>query len=168
MTNPQAHVDAVNDQQEFNDLVKNSQIETILQNFEDNLKVARNVPFSDLVLVDRQDILMQIKEAKTHLPEELRQARWIIQQNRQLHLDTLKEIEDLKHRAEVEIIQMVDDHAIVQEAKEKAQAIIADANNYAKDVHDQTMAYVESVLTKLENDVTEMLIFIQKNKKESK
>ncbi|NLJ69981.1 MAG: ATP synthase F0 subunit B [Clostridiaceae bacterium] len=146
-------------------LIDNS-IEDVLVKLEETLHAARKVPLSDQCMVDREEILFLLDLLREQLPEELRQAKWLLQQNRQLIAEARKEAESILHEAEIQMSRMIDEHEITQQAKIEAQRIIDDANTQSRQIQTSTMDYVKNNLDDLEDQLTEMLVYIQKNKKD--
>ncbi|MGB4610820.1 MAG: ATP synthase F0 subunit B [Saccharofermentanales bacterium] len=146
-------------------LIDNS-IEDVLVKLEETLHAARKVPLSDQCMVDREEILFLLDLLREQLPEELRQAKWLLQQNRQLIAEARKEAESILHEAEIQMSRMIDEHEITQQAKIEAQRIVDDANTQSRQIQTSTMEYVKNNLDDLEDQLTEMLVYIQKNKKD--
>ncbi|HHU53382.1 MAG TPA: ATP synthase F0 subunit B [Clostridiaceae bacterium] len=146
-------------------LIDNS-IEDVLVKLEETLHAARKVPLSDQCMVDREEILFLLDLLREQLPEELRQAKWLLQQNRQLIAEARKEAESILHEAEIQMSRMIDEHEITHQAKIEAQRIIDDANTQSRQIQISTMEYVKNNLDDLEDQLTEMLMYIQKNKKD--
>ncbi|HHT25477.1 MAG TPA: ATP synthase F0 subunit B [Clostridiaceae bacterium] len=146
-------------------LIDNS-IEDVLVKLEETLHAARKVPLSDQCMVDREEILFLLDLLREQLPEELRQAKWLLQQNRQLIAEARKEAESILHEAEIQMSRMIDEHEITQQAKIEAQRIVDDANTQSRQIQTSTMDYVKNNLDDLEDQLTEMLVYIQKNKKD--
>ncbi|MDI9490730.1 MAG: ATP synthase F0 subunit B [Clostridiaceae bacterium] len=146
-------------------LIDNS-IEDVLVKLEETLHAARKVPLSDQCMVDREEILFLLDLLREQLPEELRQAKWLLQQNRQLIAEARKEAESILHDAEIKMSRMIDEHEITQQAKIEAQRIVDDANTQSRQIQTSTMDYVRNNLDDLEDQLTEMLVYIQKNKKD--
>ncbi|NLM20081.1 MAG: ATP synthase F0 subunit B [Clostridiaceae bacterium] len=146
-------------------LIDNS-IEDILVKLEETLHAARKVPLSDQCMVDREEMLFLLDLLREQLPEELRQAKWLLQQNRQLIAEARKEAESILHEAEIQMSRMIDEHEITHQAKIEAQRIVDDANTQSRQIQTSTMDYVKNNLDDLEDQLTEMLVYIQKNKKD--
>ncbi|MDO5738173.1 MAG: hypothetical protein Q4P65_02855 [Eubacteriales bacterium] len=138
----------------------------LLDQMENILAQAKKMPFSDQVLVEREELHLLIRSMREELPEELRQARWLLQQNRQLIAEARKEAEQIMREAEQQMTRMIDEHEVSQQAKQHANEIMSRAEQEANKVHDNVMGYAKNVLSDLEDQLTEMLVFIQKNKKE--
>ena len=53
------------------------EIFTLLETLEDIIEKSRNVPFSSKCIVDKEEFLEIIKEIRLKLPDEIKQAKWI-------------------------------------------------------------------------------------------
>lgn len=137
-----------------------------LNRMEDQVSDAKKMPFSEQVLVDREEMLFMIRMIRENLPEELRQARWLLQQNRQLIAEARKEAEQIMREAEQQMTRMIDEHEVTQQAQQEAKSILTAAGQRAKNIEHQVIDYAKNVLIDLEDQLTEMLVFIQRNKKE--
>ncbi len=160
-TNKEGRPSLVNSQKEID-----QQVDDILIQIEETLHMARKVPLSDQCMVDRDEILFLIGLVREKLPEELQQAKWLLQHNKQLITESRKEAESILSDAEVKMARMIDEHEITQQAKIEAQRIIDNANTQSRQIQSSTMDYVKDNLDDLEDQLTEMLVYIQKNKKE--
>ncbi len=139
---------------------------SVLNRMEDQISEGKKMPFSDQVLVDREEMLFMIRVIRENLPEELRQARWLLQQNRQLIAEARKEAEQIMREAEQQMTRMIDEHEVTQQAKHEAKSILTSADQRARSIENQVIDYAKNVLVDLEDQLTEMLVFIQRNKKE--
>ncbi len=141
-------------------------VDDYLQLIEDRLKSARKVPFSDMVMVDRDEMLYFADMLRELLPNELRQARWLLQQHRQFILEARKEADVILRDAENKMARMIDEHEVTQSAMAEAQRIVDNATSQSRNLQNQTLDYAKQVLSDLETHLTEMLVYIQKNKKD--
>lgn len=141
-------------------------VDTMLNRMEDQISDAKKMPFSEQVLVDREEMLFLIRMIRENLPEELRQARWLLQQNRQLIQEARKEAEQIMREAEQQMTRMIDEHEITQQAQAEANHIMEEATQRSQQIQQHAINYAKTLLADLEDQLTEMLVFIQRNKKE--
>ena len=134
--------------------------EGMLQRALDTVSTARTMPLSASVLVDRQELVDLLHGALERLPDELRQARWLLRERdeflatRQREADML--LEDVRAQAE----RMVQRTEIVRQANQVAQRILDDAReesrrlrHEAEDYCDQRLASFEIVLERTRKTV---------------
>ena len=144
------------------------EIFTLLENIEDILEKSKGVPFSNKVLVDKEEILEIISELRLKLPEELKQAKWIKEERQRILVEAQKEADDIVKEAENRIISMIDEHEITKKAYEKKAVIIETANEMSREISKGTKDYADNVLNGIEVALQEALKIIQNNRNELK
>ena len=144
------------------------EIFTILESIEDILEKSKGVPFSNKVLVDKEEILEQISELRLKLPEELKQAKWIKEERQRILVEAQKEADDIVNEAENRIISMIDEHEITKKAYEKKAEIIETANEMSREISKGTKDYADNVLNGIEVALQDALKIIQNNRNELK
>ena len=144
------------------------EIFTLLESIEDILEKSKGVPFSNKVLVDKEEILEIIGELRLKLPEELKQAKWIKEERQRILVEAQKEADDIVKEAENRIISMIDEHEITKKAYEKKAEIIETANEMSREISKGTKDYADNVLNGIEVALQEALKIIQNNRNELK
>lgn len=140
-------------------------IEALLIRMEEAVSTARSVPFSDNCMVDREEMLLLLSMIREGLPSELKQARWLLQQNKQLIAEARKEAENIMRETESRMARMVDEHEITQQARQQAAEILDNAEQNSRQIRSGAMDYAKNILGTVEEDLTEMLVTLQRNKK---
>ena len=108
------------------------------------------MPLSASVLVDRQELLELLQSALDRLPDELRQARWLLRERdeflatRQREADML--LDDVRAQAE----RMVQRTEIVRQANQVAQRILDDAREEARRLRHEAEDYCDQRLASFE------------------
>ena len=121
-----------------------------LQRAIDTVSTARTMPLSASVLVDRQEMLELLQCSLDRLPDELRQARWLLRERdeflaaRQREADML--LEDVRAQAE----RMVQRTEIVRQANQVAQRILDDAREEARRLRHEAEDYCDQRLASFE------------------
>jgi cell division septum initiation protein DivIVA len=141
-------------------------IDALLERLENNVISARAVPFSDNCMVDREEMLVLITMIRDELPGELKQAKWLLEQNRQLIAEARKEAENIMRDAEARMSRMIDEHEITQKARLQANDLMEKANQAAQKIRAGAMEYARKRLSEIEEQLTGMLMTVQRNKKE--
>ena len=124
--------------------------EGMIQRALDVVSTARTMPLSASVLVDRQEVMDLLQSALERLPDELRQARWLLRERdeflatRQREADML--LEDVRAQAE----RMVQRTEIVRQANQVAQRILDDAREEARRLRHEAEDYCDQRLASFE------------------
>ena len=144
------------------------EIFTLLDELEEYLEGRKNIPFTDKVLVDKEEILDIIKEMRIKLPHELKQAKWVKEERGRILVEAQKEAEGIVKEAENRIISMIDEHEITRKAYEQKAQIIETANEMSREISKGTKEYADNILEKVENVLQDALKTIENNRKELK
>ncbi len=117
---------------------------------------AKAMPLSASVLVSREELVDLLTAALEQLPDELRQARWLLRERDEFMADRAREAEALMDEVRVQAERMVSRTEIVRQANQVAQRILDDANEEARrmrheaeDYCDQKLAGMEIVLERI-------------------
>jgi hypothetical protein len=121
---------------------------------------AKSMPLSSSVIVSRDDVVGLLHAALDRLPDELRQARWLLREREEFLAERTREAETLMEEVRAQAERMVQRTEIVRQANSVAQRILDDANDEARtmrheaeDFCDQKLAGMEIVLERLTRTV---------------
>ena len=114
----------------------------------------RALPLSSSVKLDNKDEVLELLEEASHrLPEETRQARWLLKERDEYLAKMQREGDGLVQEARLQAERMVQRTEIVREAQQTARRIVEDARDEARrlrleaeDYCDQKLAAFEVVL----------------------
>ncbi len=127
---------------------------------------ARSVPFSGNCVVDKEEMFLLISMIREHIPVEVKEARILLEENRLIVTEARKEADSIMREAERRMTAMIDEHEITNKAKQQAAQILDNANNSASGIRRKSLEYARKKLSDLEEELTQMLVVVQKNKKE--
>jgi Fe2+ transport system protein B len=135
-------------------------IESVLHQLLDLVAAAKSMPLSSSVMVSREEVTSLVQAALDSLPEELRQARWLLREREEFMAERTREAEALMDEVRAQAEHMVQRTEIVRQANAVAQRILDDANeeartlrHQAEDFVDQKLAGMEIVLDRLTRTV---------------
>jgi len=135
-------------------------IESVLHQLLDLIAAAKSMPLSSSVMVSRDEVVSLVQAALDSLPEELRQARWLLREREEFMAERTREAEALMAEVRAQAEHMVQRTEIVRQANAVAQRILDDANeeartlrHQAEDFVDQKLAGMEIVLDRLTRTV---------------
>jgi len=114
----------------------------------------RTLPLSSSVKLDNKDEVLEfLDEALARLPEELKQARWMLKERQDFLDKTQRESDEILEAARVRAERMVQRTEIVREAQHTARRTVEEARDEARrlrmeaeDYCDQKLASFEIVL----------------------
>ena len=127
--------------------------DALLRRVVDVIGNAKSMPLSSSVMISRDEVLELLEEATTRLPDELRQARWLLREREEFLSKVQTEADDILAAARARAERMVQRTEIVREAKLVARNTVQDARDIAnrlkheaEDYCDQKLAAFEIVL----------------------
>jgi len=122
----------------------------------DVVNMAKAMPLSASVLISRDEVIGLLTAALEKLPDELRQARWLLREREEFLAERAREAEALMEEVRVQAERMVSRTEIVRQSNQVAQRILDDANeesrrmrHEAEDYCDQKLAGMEIVLERI-------------------
>ena len=134
--------------------------EALIRRAIDVVSSAKAMPLSASVLVSREDLLDVLHAALERLPDELRQARWLLREKEEFLADRAREAEALMADVRAQAEHMVSRSEVVRQANAAAQRILDEANEEARrlrheaeDYCDQKLAGMEIVLERITRTV---------------
>ncbi len=148
--------------------VSETDLQELINQLEDVVLQAKGMPFSNNCLIDREEVLVLIGMLRDNLPTEIHQARWLLNKNHQVLSESRKEAETIIRQAERRVANMINEHEITLQARQRAAQTVDSANASARQIRDGALDYADKRLSVLEEQLTSMLVMIQKNKKELK
>jgi F0F1-type ATP synthase membrane subunit b/b' len=111
---------------------------------------AKAMPLSASVLVSRDEVAELLQEALERMPEELRQARWLLKERDAFLADRQREADALLEEVKVQAERMVQRTEIVRQANLAAQRIVDDANEEARRLRHEAEDYADQKLASFE------------------
>ena len=100
------------------------------------------MPLSSSVMVSREEVTSLVQSALECLPDELRQARWLLREREEFMAERNREAEALMDEVRAQAEHMVQRTEIVRQANAVAQRILDDANEEARTLRHQAEDFV--------------------------
>src|SRR5438270_12196120 len=124
--------------------------ETLLRRVHEVVGNARPMPLSASVMVNKDELLELLDEAINRLPEELRQARWLLKERDEYLAKVQREGDDILEAARARAERMVQRTEIVREAQRAAQRTIEQADDEARRLRHEAEDYCDQKLARFE------------------
>ncbi|MBO4235402.1 MAG: hypothetical protein J5928_03020 [Firmicutes bacterium] len=119
----------------------------LLEELEEIINTAPKVPLASKVMVDANEILELAKDMRLSLPDDVQQAKWVIDEKERIHQDARNEYERIIVEAKKQADTMVEGDVITERAKEVAGEIYRRADEYSKNMRLRTYDYMNEVLS---------------------
>ena len=124
--------------------------EALIRSALDIVQTAKAMPLSASVLVSREELAELLQAALDRMPDELRQARWLLKERDEFLAEKSREADILLEEVRVQAERMVQRTEIVRQANHVAQRILDDANEEARRLRHEAEDYADQKLASFE------------------
>jgi hypothetical protein len=139
-----------------------------LNELEELIENSGKIPFTKKVMVEEDHLLDLLDRIRTTMPEEIRQAKWIIQEREKVLNDSQKEAMRIMDDAQKQLERKADDSEVVRQAKIAAEEIIAKAEDIAREIRDGARGYADDILVNLQESLGKISGQIEQGRSELK
>ena len=139
-----------------------------LNELEETIEASIKVPLTRRVLVDEDRLLDLLDRIRTMLPEEIRQAKWIIQEREKVLHETKKEAGRIMEDVQKQMERRMDESEIARSARLKAEETINAAEKIAREIKQSARDYADELLGELEKKIDVIVNEIQDGRSELK
>jgi len=124
--------------------------EQLLRRAIDIIATAPTMPLSSSPRIDRDEIIELLEESLHRLPEEMRQARWMIKERQEFVAKTRREADELLETARVSAERMMQRTEVVRAAEARARQISEAADSDARRLRHETEDFLDQRLGSFE------------------
>jgi F0F1-type ATP synthase membrane subunit b/b' len=128
-----------------------------LSQLEEMVRDAKSMPLSSSALLNRDEVLDLIEDLKAALPDEIKQARWVVKDREELLAKARRDAEAMVEQARAEQLRLASHEAVMQRAKEEAERIVQEADEDARRLRLDSEDYVDAKLAQLEGTLQKIL-----------
>lgn len=169
----------------------------LLDSLLDVVENAKGIPFTNNVMINKDELLDLLEEVKTKMPDDIKQAQWVKEERQKLIMEARREADGLKREAEDKMTDLkeekqkyiaeaqreiegmkaeaekkaqalVDESEIMRRANEQAKDLLISAQAEAKKIRLGTRQYADEVLSDLEGHLSEMVNTVKGNREQLK
>ena len=101
----------------------------LIDKLDDLVHNAKAVPLTDQVRIDREEIYEILDQMRATIPEEIKQARWIVKERQEMLAEAKRECDRLLGEAREQATREASQTEIVKLAERQAQDILEDARS---------------------------------------
>ena len=132
---------------------------------EETIDNSFKIPFTSKGFVDKEELLETIQEIRLKFPDELKQAKFLIEDRQRIMAEAQKEADNIIKNATDKVNVMVSEHEITKQAQEEAMRIMEAAQNDARNMRMATKEYVVKTMSGLEASLTDALMKVKEDKR---
>lgn len=127
------------------------QVEAILREARDIIENARAMPLSASSMVNKEELLEMIDEAMRRLPDDLRNARWLLKEREEFLAKVTREGDEILELARSRAERLVQRTEVVRTAEQKARQLVETAREDSRRMRLETEDYCDQKLKNFES-----------------
>ena len=118
---------------------------------------SRRVPLSSRIMLEEEDLLAIVEQMRQTIPNEVKQARRVLQDREQILKQAQSEAEKIVTMARERAEYMINQEGILTVAKERGEQMLSDAQRDAQTTRSEIEQYAVDVLGHLEQQLEQQL-----------
>ena len=136
----------------------------LIDKLDDLVHNARPVPLTDQVRVDREEVYDLLDQMRATIPEEIKQARWIVKERQEMLAEAKREAERIVAEAKDKQAQLVSQEEVVRQAERLAEDIVEEARAREREIRLGAEDYADDILNTLETNLQKFLQAVQRGR----
>ena len=136
----------------------------LIDKLDELVRNAKHVPLSSEVRVDKEKLADLLNQMRATIPEELKEARWIVRERAEMLAAAEREAERILAEAHERQTQLVGKHQLTAEAEVASEAIIDDARADEREIRLGAEDYADEILGTFETNLSRFIAAIQRGR----
>ena len=136
----------------------------LIDKLDDLVHNAKAVPLTDQVRIDREEIYDILDQMRATIPEEIKQARWIVKERQEMLAEAKREAERLVGEAREQAAREASQQEIVKQAERQAAELMAEAKRREREVRLGAEDYADEILNTLEVNLSKFIAAVQRGR----
>lgn len=136
----------------------------LIDKLDDLIHNAKQIPLTDNVRVDREEIYDLLDQMRATIPEEIKQARWIVKERQEMLAEAKREAERIVKEAGDEQMRLVSEQEVVKQAENHAEDIVEEARAREREIRLGAEDYADDILNTLEVNLEKFLAAVQRGR----
>ena len=138
----------------------------LIDKLDDLVHNAKPVPLTDQVRVDKEEIYDILDQMRATIPEEIKQARWIVKERQEMLGEGKREAERIIQEAREIAQREASQQEIVRLAERQASQILESARQREREVRLGAEDYADQILSTLETNLGKFLSAVQRGREQ--
>ena len=136
----------------------------LIDKLDDLVHNAKSIMMTDQVRVDKEEIYDILDQMRATIPEEIKQARWIVKERQEMLAEAKKEAERIIKDARERQERLVGEEEVTKQAERAAEDIIEDARAREREIRLGAEDYADEILNTLEVNLQKFLAAVQRGR----
>ncbi|CAN5579164.1 hypothetical protein BH24ACT24_BH24ACT24_03980 [soil metagenome] len=122
----------------------------LIDKLDDSIHNGKPVPLTDQVRVEREEIYDILDQMRATVPEEIKQARWIVKERQEMLAEAKREAERIIREARDQQERLINQQEVVRLAERQAEDIVEEARSREREIRLGAKDYADDILNTLE------------------
>src|SRR6266550_2142591 len=137
----------------------------LIDKLDDTIHNAKPVPLmADQVRVDKEEIYDILDQMRATIPEEIKQARWIVKERQEMLAEAKREAERIIREAREEQTRLISEEEVVRQAERQSEEIIEEARAREREIRLGAEDYADDILNTLEVNLSKFIAAVQRGR----
>jgi cell division septum initiation protein DivIVA len=136
----------------------------LIDKLDDLVHNAKQVPLTDQVRVDREEIFDILDQMRATIPEEIKQARWIVKERQEMLAEAKREAERIIKEGKEQQIELVSETEIVKLSEREADDIVDEARAREREIRLGAEDYADEILNTLEVNLMKFIAAVRRGR----
>ncbi|MDA8067876.1 MAG: ATPase, partial [Actinomycetota bacterium] len=129
----------------------------LIDKLDDLVHNAKPMPLTDQVRVDKEEIYDLLDQMRATIPEEIKQARWIVKERQEMLQEAKREAERIVKEARDRQDRLVSEEEITKQAERAAEEILEEARMREREIRLGAEDYADEILNTLEVNLSKFI-----------
>src|SRR6201982_2812082 len=136
----------------------------LIDKLDDLVHNAKSIMMTDQVRVDKEEIYDILDQMRATIPEEIKQARWIVKERQEMLAEAKRETDRMLGEAREQALREASQTEIVKLAERQAQGMIGEARRSARETRLEMEDWADSILSTLEVNLDKFLNAVKRGR----
>ena len=138
-------------------------IQFLVERLEALVVNARKLPMTNQIILEQASVLDLIDQMRVAIPEEVKQARRIVQESDRVLQKAREESEQIIGAAQEQAAILLQDQSILRQAEQRSEDLEQQSQSKADETMRGADQYASDVLIRLESDLVKTLSIVKKS-----
>lgn len=136
----------------------------LIDKLDDQVHNAKPVPLTDQVRVDKEEVYDILDQMRATIPEEIKQARWIVKERQEMLAEAKREAERIIKEGQEKQKQLIAQEEVTRQAEREAEDILEDARAREREIRLGAEDYADEILGTLEVNLSKFIGAVQRGR----
>jgi len=136
----------------------------LIDKLDDVIHNGKPVPLTDQVRVEREEIYDILDQMRATVPEEIKQARWIVKERQEMLAEAKREAERIIREARDQQERLINQQEVVRLAERQAEDLIEEARAREREIRLGAEDYADDILNTLEVNLQKFTQAVQRGR----